>query len=487
MGQKILTFEQGFERMQIKTIATLGPSCMDYEILQAMVSYGVRIFRLNFSHGNTEDFLSVVTTIRQLEQELQIPLTIMGDLGGPKIRIGSLENSPTQIDQGDHVYLGVSNLQSLWTDKIFMSVDLPEVLTNLSPEMEVTISDGVPRFKVVSVMKKNELFLLEAQNGGILSSHKGITFPGKTISLPALTENDKANLHAGLDIGLDCFALSFVQDKQDILDIKEELHKRNTWVPIIAKLERANAIENLDEILALSDGIMVARGDLGLEYPLSYLPVIQKKIIRTCRQEHKPTIVATQMLLSMVNSPLPTRAEATDVANAILDGADCLMLSEETAVGNYPLDTVRFIHEIASNTESYFLEQIQDTLRPGSEKNPAKYLAYAACLLAYNTESTALACHSTSGATAALLSAWRPALPIYALTPDIKVIRMLNFYWGIRPTPSDSTIPNHQDRVEGFIQNSPIFHPGNRIVYTSGQPTPGQKQQHTNQIKIYFK
>ncbi len=473
--------------MQIKTIATIGPSCMDYKVLNSMVSYGVRIFRLNFSHAEARDFQPIVKDIRNLEKELQIPLTVMGDLSGPKIRIGPLDNSPVQISPGDQVYLGLPDFKPIWTDKIFMSIDSPEALNDLLPEMDVTLSDGIPSFKVVSVLQKNQLFLLEAQNEGILSSHKGITFPGKSIQLPALTDKDKANLHSGLDIGLDCFALSFVQNKDDIIDLKKELKSRKDWVPIIAKLERANAYENLDQILDEADGIMVARGDLGLEYPLSYLPVIQKKIITACRRRQKPAIVATQMLLTMVNNPLPTRAETTDVANAILDGADCLMLSEETAIGSYPVDAVRFIKEIALNAESYLISQNHGEIRPGPEKNPGKYLAYSACLLAYNADSSALACHSTTGATASLLSGWRPALPIYALTPHMYIIRMLNFYWGVHPIISDDTIPNHQDRVEGFIQNSPIFKSGDSVVFTSGQPTPGQKQQHTNQIKIYFK
>jgi pyruvate kinase len=252
-------------------------------------------------------------------------------------------------------------------------------------------------------------------------------------------------------------------------------------------MERKNAVDNLDSILAEADALMVARGDLGLECSLSELPVIQKKIIRACRHAQKPSIVATQMLLSMVKNPIPTRAESTDVANAVLDGTDCVMLSEETAVGNYPVEAVSFINQIAIHSEEYYLERIKGPYHPKKEKNPAKYLAYAACLLASNTESAALVCHSTNGSTARLLSSRRPAQTIYALTPHHIVIRSLNFYWGIEPRMAEASIPNHLDRVEHFVQNYSGFQAGDTIILTSGQPTPGQKEMQTNQIKVYYK
>ncbi|MFP4392260.1 MAG: pyruvate kinase [Desulfohalobiaceae bacterium] len=473
--------------MRIKTIATLGPSSSDQETIKDMALHGVRIFRLNFSHADAQAFLPTVESIRGLEQKLQLPLTIMGDLSGPKIRIGNIPGSPVQVSKGDKIYLGLPDLKDKHQDRLFISLDQPQALKNLGLDMPVTLSDGVPRFQVRKILEKDRLFLLEAINGGILSSHKGITFPGKKIRLPAFTSKDKENLHQGLDIGLDCFALSFVQDKKDIEEVQAELQKHGSWAPIIAKLERANAVENLDQILSVADGVMVARGDLGLECELPSLPVLQKKIIRACRHVQKPAIVATQMLLSMVNNPLPTRAETTDVANAILDGADCVMLSEETAVGSYPVEAVGFIQEIAWHAEAYLLERMQGPYRPKQEKNPAKYLAYSACLVAENTESAALACHSTTGATARLLSSRRPAQPIYALTPDIRVIRFLNFFWGILPRTSDESKTNHLQRVEDFVQESKFFQPGQSVVITSGQPTPGQKERHTNQIKVYYK
>jgi pyruvate kinase len=473
--------------MRIKSIATLGPSSSTHETMKAMVGHGVRIFRLNFSHASATEFQPVVHTIRQLERELDIHLTIMGDLSGPKIRIGEVPSAPVPVSKGSTVCLGLPEKRGSAPHQPFISLDFPQLLDDLEPGVPVALSDGMLRFRVSEVLEKGRLFELQAENAGLLASNKGITFPGRSVPLAAMTEVDRDNVHHGLDIGIDCFALSFVQHRSDIEDLQQEIRDHGARVPIIAKLERANAVRDLDSILEAADGIMVARGDLGLECPLPSLPVIQKRIIRACRHAQKPCIVATQMLLSMCQNPLPTRAETTDVANAILDGTDCVMLSEETAVGNYPLEAVRFIEEIAAEAEAYLLERLEGPYRPKKEKNPAKYLAYSASLLAENTESVALVCHSTTGSTATLLSSRRPAQPIFALTPDMHTIRLLNFYWGVRPRTSDNTIPNHLDRVERFVQESSEFQPGDRVIITSGQPTPGQQERHTNQIKVYTK
>jgi len=473
--------------MRTKIIVTLGPSSMDYQTIKSMIGYGARIFRLNFSHARAEEFSDAVRIIKDLESELEIPLTIFGDLSGPKIRIGEVENSPQRIYKGTKICLGAPEAIENQTDCTCISLNYPELLKDLSPGSNVSLSDGMLQLEVESVLEKDRLFLLRTLSGGILSSNKGITFPGMTIPLAAMTEKDRQDLHEALNIGIDCFALSFVQGKKDIQDLQKEIKRHNHRASIIAKLERSNGVDELDQILEEADGIMVARGDLGLECPLPSVPVIQKRAIRACRHAQKPSIVATQMLISMVQNPIPTRAETSDVANAIMDGSDCVMLSEETAVGNYPVEAVRFIQEIAQHSESYLLERLEGPYRPKKEKNPGKYLAYSASLLAENTESKALVCHSTTGNTASLLSSRRPSPPIYALTPDPLVIRFLNFYWGLRPRSSDPEIPNHLDRVEDFIQKSPLFAPGDCIILTSGQSTPGQQETHTNQIKVYYK
>ena len=473
--------------MYVKLIATVGPSCFDYEVLKAMVKEGVRIFRLNFSHSTPEEFVPIISKIRKIEEELGVDLTIMGDLSGPKIRVGEIEGSPLHISRGSKVYLGLSMHKERYKEFPYIPIDIKEVISGLSEGMRVVFSDGVPEFSVEETVKKDELYILRATNSGIIASNKGINFPGKRLNIAALTEKDRINIHKGLKVGVDAFAVSFVQDERDIEDARKEVEKENTWVPLIAKIETASAVENFDEILKVSDGVMVARGDLGLEYPLPKLPIIQKKIIRSCIKAHKPSIVATQMLLSMVNNSLPTRAETTDVANAIMDGADCLMLSDETAIGKYPVEAVRMLREIAETAEEYMFDRIKEPLKPLDTKDPGPYLAYSACLMANHAECIAIACHSTSGKTARQMSSCRPSVPIYALTPDRRVIKAMNFLWGVIPVLADSSIPDHLDRVEKFVEESSIFKRGDKVIITSGQPTPGQKERHTNQIKIYFK
>ncbi|ACV69536.1 pyruvate kinase [Desulfohalobium retbaense] len=474
--------------MRTNTIVTLGPASMQPEILRQLAEQGVRIFRLNFSHGDAAYFSSTVAAIRDLEGEIGHPLTIMADLCGPKIRIGELPGSPVHIAQGTRAMLGPSTLQTRFDpDTVYFSLDMPEVLNGLQEGMPVYLSDGMLRFEVVQVHEPDRLFELEARNRGIVTSHKGIAFPGKEHKLSALTDKDRRDLDEAVELGVDAVALSFVQDRQDIMEAREAIARHRTWIPVVAKLERKSAVDNLESILAVADAVMVARGDLGLECPLATLPVLQKRIIRACRHAQKAVIVATQMLLSMVSNPVPTRAETTDVANAVLDGADCVMLSEETAVGEYPVEAVQFIREITESAETYFLERVQGPYPPKKEHNPAKYLAYAATLIAENMKAKALVSHSTSGMTARLLSSRRPALPVYALTPEQRVVRALNFFWGVRPRLADERIDNHLERVQEFVQRSQDFEPGESVILTSGQPTPGQTKIHTNEIKVYYK
>ena len=356
--------------MRTKIVATLGPASMDQQVMKEMVELGVRIFRLNFSHADAAYFGPVIQKIREVEKETGIRLTVMGDLCGPKIRIGEVKGSPLQIRKGAYVCLGTPEMESRKESDIFISLDVPELLEGLAEDMPVSLSDGMLQFKVVKVVQPDRLVTLEALNGGILTSNKGIAFPGKTLKVAAMTDKDRRDLHQGIDIGIDAVALSFVQSKDDIEDIKTEIARHGTWIPVVAKVERKNAVEKLDSILDVADAIMVARGDLGLECSPAELPIIQKKILRSCRHAQKPAIVATQMLLSMVKNPIPTRAESTDVANAMLDGTDCVMLSEETAIGSYPVEAVRFINEIAQYAETYYLERIGGPLHAQGRKEP---------------------------------------------------------------------------------------------------------------------
>lgn len=476
--------------MQTKIIATLGPASWDAGIIEQMVSAGARLFRLNFSHSRPREFDRVIENVRALEKKAGVALTLLGDLSGPKIRIGEVIDAPLTVNPGDTVYLGPAEARTPDASEKYLPLDIPEILETLAPGTAVTLSDGVPNFKIIDEINRDgrRVFVMEARDNGVIASNKGITFPGKSFALPALTTQDRANVAEALALGIDCLAISFVQSRDDVLALREEIKKNGGNIPIVVKLERVNAIKEMDAIVPEADAVMVARGDLGLESSLPALPVLQKKIIAACARMQKPVIVATQMLLSMVHHPLPTRAEVADVANAIIDGAHGVMLSEETAVGSYPVAAVSMLAQVAAHTERYMAENGQDLVLPAGDAQPGQYLAYAACLVAEKAGSRALACHSVSGHTAQLLATARPAQPIYALTPSPATIRKLNLYWGIRPRLVDDQIhASHLKRVEAFIDASPRFSPGDSVVITSGQPTPGQQQTDTNQMKVYYK
>ncbi|SKA64750.1 pyruvate kinase [Desulfobaculum bizertense] len=475
--------------MRTKIIATLGPASMKYDVMKGMVEHGVRIFRLNFSHADAASFVPVVQDIRKLEQEMGIRLTVMGDLCGPKIRIGEVPGSPLQINKGQGVLLGLpKHAERAEEDRVFISLDVPELMEGLKAGDAVFLADGMLRFTVNRVLIPDQLFEMVARTEGLLTSHKGIAFPDKIHPLPALTEKDEKDLREGLDIGIDAVALSFVQGAEDVERLRRLIQEHGRIVPVVAKLERKAAVEHIDEIVAAADCVMVARGDLGVECSLAKLPVMQKRIIRACRHQQKAVIVATQMMLSMVKSPVPTRAEATDVGNAVMDGADCVMLSEETAIGNYPVETCAFIQGIAQSCEDYYLERLGGPYVPSPEKNIVKYLAYSACLVAEHADSAALVCHSTSGATARMLSSRRPSLPIFALSPDEGVLRGMNFFWGVRPRLADVSLVSHLERAVAFIRGEASIEQRQSVVITSGQPMPpGQPETKTNGIKLFYK
>lgn len=471
--------------MKTKIIATIGPASDKRDVLSQLVEAGVRIFRLNFSHGDSSSFVELIKTIRDLENLYKIPLTIMQDLSGPKIRIGVLPDEGSfSVLKGEHLLLGASANKR--DEYRYIPFDHPEILTDLEPGDKLVLADGTLQFRVVED-RGDSVFLIEAQNSGIVTSRKGLALPGKSVRLPALTEKDKKDLVDGLDLGVDAVAISYVQTPEDIREARAIIRSKGRNIPIVAKLERRNAVERLDAILEEVDIVMVARGDLGIECPLPELPAMQKRIIRACNKAARPVIVATQMLLSMVSSPSPTRAETTDVANAVLDGADCVMLSEETAMGNYPVETVRVMNEIATRAEELMAET-HPIVEPGNEKGTAEFLAYAACLLAQKADARALVAHSVTGTAARLLAARRPTQPIYALTPDPIALKALNFSWGILPHKVNDDTEGHLARAEHFIAASSLFATGDDIVITAGQPTsPTPQPRGTNLVKIYRK
>jgi pyruvate kinase len=468
--------------MKTKIVATIGPSCNTPEKLSQLVDAGVRIVRLNFSHGTAADFADTVRTVRALETKYGIPITVMQDLSGPKIRIGAIEEGSLSFVKGDQAFLGPERPEGKAVK--YIPFDRKELLDGMESGDRIVLADGALQFVVA--FRENGGIVMKADNNGIVTSRKGLALPGKHLRLPALTDKDKKDLADGLSLGVDAVALSFVQTPEDVLEARAVIREAGCDIPVCVKLERKNAVDRLEEILAVADIIMVARGDLGIECPMPTLPTMQKRIIAACNRANKPVIVATQMLLSMVNNPLPTRAETTDVANAVLDGADCVMLSEETAMGQFPVEAVSCMSAIAAEAEALLLERAHLS-RYHVPDTAADFFSYSACLLAERRNATAVVAHSMSGASARSLSSQRPRQPVYGLTPDPKMLRHLNFSWGVLPRTADASLPGHLERAERFIDACSEFATGDLCVITAGQFRKDQESSGTNLVKIYTK
>ena len=468
--------------MHTKIIATIGPACREKYMITRLVKGGVRIFRLNFSHGSADDFTEIFKRIREVEDETGTNLTILQDLSGPKIRMGDLRQSPMKVATGDEVCMGPSEFMD--DHPLYIPFDHEKILADLNQGDTVRVSDGGLKFEVLE--RSRGLVRLLAADTGIITSRKGVSFPGIRTSIAALTDKDKKDLVDGLKMGIDAVALSFVQGPEDIAEAKDIIEEQGKWIPVVAKLEREVAVKRLEEIIDICDAVMVARGDLGLECPLPSLPTLQKRIISSCNEAATPVIVATQMLLSMVHNPMPTRAETTDVANAVLDGADCLMLSEETAIGQYPLECISYMREIAEEAEQLFFEKGISPVEP-RKKGGESFLAYAACLMAQKVEARALVAHTDSGFTARLISSCRPEQPIYGLSPNINMQKYMNFSWGVKSVNISQEPRDHLQRTELFVEKNPGFAPGDKLIITAGHPKKGQERSLTNLLKVYRK
>ncbi len=473
--------------MKTKIIATIGPASNTKEKILQLVTAGVRIFRLNFSHGDASMFLDIIKNIREVEADTNIPITIMQDLSGPKIRLGVLQGeSSISVEKGMKLKLGASDQYD--KEMPFLPFDHKIIMQSLVVNDRLVLADGGLQFHVVE-KRDDGTVIIEANNSGMVTSRKGLALPGKTIKVPALTEKDKVDLAQGLILGIDAVAISYVQTPEDVIETKNIILAAGKSIPVVVKLERQGAVDRLDEILREADVVMVARGDLGVECPLPMLPTIQKKIIAACNKANKPVIVATQMLLSMINNPAPTRAETTDVANAVLDGADCVMLSEETAMGNYPVETVCYMREITQQAEELIVAR-HELKEPDENRGFDEFLAYSACLLAEKSKAVAIISHSMSGSSARLLSAVRPPQQIYGLTPEKEAVKALNFSWGVEPVfienPSEEL--SHTARCENFIINNTTFHPDERMIITAGQKQKaGAQRRGTNLVKVFWK
>ncbi len=455
-----------------KIIATIGPASSDRETLSRLLDAGMDIARLNFSHGEHKDYAKVVNILRKLAAEKNKSLAILQDLQGPKLRTGETKhNQPILLTAGDQVTLTTEEVETTETE-IFVDYDpLPE---DVKPGDRILLDDGSLELRVIKVDEKS--VETEIVVGGILGPRKGINLPGVDLSAPSMTEKDFEDLTFGLEIDVDAVALSFVRKSEDVQKLKQEIDKRitNGSKPlVIAKLERPEAIANLDAILDEVDGVMVARGDLGVEVSPERVPSIQKQIIYQAAEKQRFVITATQMLESMINNPRPTRAEASDVANAVFDGSDVLMLSGETAVGDYPVQSILTMVRIIIDAEEHAADwghHLESDLI--KTEDDAVAVTHAARGLAHDRSVSAIAVFTRSGRTGRLMSIARPQVPTLAFTPEKKTYQQLAFSWGVIPhfVEMSSTVEEMIEHVQTACLESEFISPGERVVMVASLP-----------------
>lgn len=420
----------------VKIVATLGPASNSYDTIRALFENGADVFRLNMSHGTHTEIKSKHKIIRQIEKDLDRPIAILADLQGPKLRCGVFRNGGVDLQKDKEFMFDLINTPG---DQERVFLPHKEIFNVIKINEIILIDDGKIRLKTKSVTKSQIKCVVEI--GGIISDKKGINVPETIIPMTALSKKDKIDLEFACNLGIDWLALSFVQRAQDVNEARKLAKGRTS---ILSKIEKPSAVTEFNSILEVSDGIMIARGDLGVEMPVQAIPPIQKRLVMACRHVAKPVIVATQMLDSMVDSPMPTRAEVSDVATAIYEGADAVMLSAESAAGNFPIDAVKTMNDIAieiENDPAY--RELIDSTRSGQRKTVADAITVAAREIAETTEVTAICCFTHSGTTATLVSRERPRVPIIALTPLIKTARQLCLHWG-----AHCVITGHVDRFK---------------------------------------
>ena len=454
-----------------KIVATIGPASQDEAVLEKLVRAGMNVARLNFSHGSHDEHAAYISSLRRISENLNSPVAILQDLQGPKIRVGEL-SAPVSLVSGQMVRLYAQEDKQSRVNDEDIPVDFPELFEHIATGDRILLDDG--RIEL-SVLKTGRRYLTaRVRTGGILSSHKGINLPGVRMDIRSFTDKDEADLAFGLSQGVDAVAISFVRTAQDIACIRQaaEQHAPPAHLFLIAKLEHPEALENLDAIVQAADGVMVARGDLGVEMPPESVPITQKQIIQAANRSGKLVITATQMLDSMIHNPLPTRAEASDVANAILDGSDAVMLSAETASGQYPVESIAMMDKIICQAEAHFEEwgHAQETALPGH--NDAAAMTGAARELAHDRDVAAIAVFTRSGRTAVLMSKARPCVPILAFSPEPTTYQRMAMLWGVIPyrVPFSATLEEMLVHVESALTASGKVKHGQQVVLLSGFP-----------------
>lgn len=464
--------EKTGDMRRTKIVATIGPASQAESKIEQLLHSGVNVFRINFSHGDHQTHQKVIQRIRNISQRLNIPVAILQDLQGPKIRVGNLQAGEVELVIGQNFTLTTNPVPG---DDREVFVDFAELPDYVKADDKILLDDGNLELLVISTDGSD--VLTQVVTGGILKPHKGINLPGVHFDIEGFTEKDAIDLDFGIQQGVDFVAVSFVRSEVDIEKVREAISKSShshTEIPIIAKLERPEALENLDAIVNVADGVMVARGDLGVEMSPEVVPIAQKKIIESANQNAKIVITATQMLESMIYKPRPTRAESSDVANAIFDGSDAVMLSGETAVGKYPVQSVEMMNAIISQAEAHLGDwgKCSDPSITKPIQDDAYFMTLAARELAHDRNVAGIAVFTKSGRSALFMSKARPDVPIFAFTPEQKTYRQLGIMWGVIPhlVAHVDTIEDMTKVVEEAILVSTPVDPGQQVVLICGFP-----------------
>ncbi|MFH1136950.1 MAG: pyruvate kinase [Pseudomonadota bacterium] len=462
-----------------KIVCTMGPATNSPEMIRSMIRAGMDVARLNFSHGDHEGHGGILEEIRRASEEANRPVGVLADLAGPKIRLGVLSTAERVLSYGEEVRL-IAGVEAKGDE---LPVNYPFLYEDVKEGARIMLADG--RVELLAVKKQNDSILCHVVVGGVLTSHKGVNLPLSDLRIPAFTDKDRADLSFALGMGVDFVAMSFVRHEHDLQPLKEMMVRIDRPPLLIAKIEKPQAVERLSEILEVVDGVMVARGDLGVEMPVEEVPMIQKKIIREARQAGKVVITATQMLGSMTTNPRPSRAEVTDVANAVLDGTDAVMLSEESAMGRYPVEAVMMMNKICQYTEPQldwmrFLREGLSDLLPLTEAS----ITRAAAWLARDIEVAAIVAATHSGSTARLMVRFRSPYPVVGLTSNERTCRQLCLSWGVLPAliPPCRNIDEMIEEVRKWVGKNGVAGPGDRLILTAGVPL--QRPGTTNLIKV---
>lgn len=468
-----------------KIVATMGPASAPKETLLAMIKAGVNVCRLNFSHGKAEDHKKVIDTIREINEQYKTNIGILADLQGPKIRIGLVKDGGIHLINGTRI--NITTHECIGDDNQIY-ITYPSFPQDVQANEIILLDDGKIQMRVIETNRQDAV-VCEVVHGGILTSRKGVNLPNTKVSIPSLTEEDLVNLKFVLQFDVEWIGLSFVRNAQDIIELKHIISQSGSSARVIAKIEKPEAIDNIDAIIAATDGVMVARGDLGVEMPMEEVPLLQKMIARKCRAASKPVIVATQMLESMITTPRPTRAEVNDVANSVLDGADAVMLSGETSVGEFPVIVIETMAKIVRNVEElgYPFNSPKETAQPSETPN-ANYLSDAVCEsavhLAEHTSAVGIVSMTTSGYTAFEISSYRPKASTYIFTSNKQLLNALSLVWGVRAFYYDKLESTDQtiSDVNGTLKASDLVQAGDIVINTAAVPIVNQGK--TNMLKV---